>query len=224
MVKRDKLWDLHFPQLTECMDDGTRQLINSAKVVQLPANHLLFHPGASCRNYLLLLSGTVHTRMLNESGREVFLYRVCPGESCILTTSCLLGDSSYPAEGVTMEEVTAFSIAKEDFFRALDDSKTFRQFVFSSFSNRLANVIRRMEELMSGDIDRRLARILLSGGGNQVAKTHQDLAVELGTAREVITRHFKRFAQNGWIRLGRGMIDITDRQALELFVGDQKRL
>jgi CRP/FNR family transcriptional regulator len=162
--------------------------------------------------------------MLNESGREFFLYRVCSGESCILTTSCLLGGSSYPAEGITMEEVTVFSIAAEDFFRNLDDSKAFRQFVFSNFPSRLANVIRRMEELTSGDIDRRLARILLSARGNQVAKTHQDLAVELGTAREVITRHLKRFAQNGWIRIGRGMVELTDRPAIELFVGGQKRL
>ena len=187
-------------------------------------NYLLFHPGASCSNYLLVLSGTVHARMLNESGREFFLYRVCSGESCILTTSCLLGGSSYPAEGITMEEVTVFSIAAEDFFRNLDDSKAFRQFVFSNFPSRLANVIRRMEELTSGDIDRRLARILLSARGNQVAKTHQDLAVELGTAREVITRHLKRFAQNGWIRIGRGMVELTDRPAIELFVGGQKRL
>ena len=111
MVKRENLWDLHFPQLTECIDDGSRQLMNAAKIVELPAHYLLFHPGASCRNYLLLLSGTVHTRMLNESGREFFLYQVCAGESCILTTSCLFGGSSYPAEGITVEEVTAFSIA-----------------------------------------------------------------------------------------------------------------
>lgn len=224
MVKHEQLWDTHFPQLTECVDDGLRQMMNAAKWVQLPAHHLLFHPGASCRNYLLVLSGRVHARMLNESGREFFLYQVCSGESCILTTSCLLGGSSYPAEGVTTEEVTAFSIAAEDFFHALDESKVFRRFVFSNFSNRLASVIRRMEELTSGDLDRRLARILLAGKGNQVAKTHQDLAVELGTAREVVSRHLKRFEQNGWIRLGRSMIELTDRASLEFFVGGQKHL
>lgn len=222
MESQNQLWETHFPEFAKCADPPLRRIMDAATLVHFPAMQMLFYPGAACQNYLLVLRGTVHARMLTESGRELLLYQVCAGDCCILTTSCLLGNTTYPAEGITEDEVTAFAISKEDFFLALEGSKFFRHFVFSTFSNRLAKVIERMEELASGAIDRRLARALLSAEGILVNKTHQDLAVELGTAREVISRHLKQFEQNGWVRLGRGKLEITDRETLRSFIEDTK--
>jgi CRP/FNR family transcriptional regulator len=182
-----------------------------------------FQPGSPCGNYLLVLEGCVRVRIFTPSGREVLLYQVRRGGACILTTSCLLGNNAYPAEGVTETPVTALVIPAAEFHQALNESTFFRAFVFSGFADRLSRVIVRMEELVEGDIDRMLAKTLLaSGATDPVRKTHQELAADIGTAREVVSRHLKRFEERGWVRLGRGTVEIADGAALRGMAGGGK--
>jgi CRP/FNR family transcriptional regulator len=144
------------------------------------------------------------------------LYRVRAGDSCVLTTSCLLAHEPYPATAVTETEVTALTLNERAFQQALDASAQFRRFVFTNLSSRLAEVIRRMEEVAFGDIDQRLAAALLTrqAAGTLGNTTHQALATELGTAREVVSRHLKRFEERRWVRLNRGAIELIDTAAL----------
>lgn len=223
MSQHESLWQTHFPEFLAENDDALKQLRDCAKLVHLPPKTPVFLPGSDCKNYLLVLSGRINARMFTESGREFLLYQVSAGESCILTTSCLLGGSAYPAEGITECDVSAFAIAASDFFRALDDSRHFREFVFRDFSRRLANVMVRMEEISTIDIDFRLVRLLLSSPETILHKTHYELSVQLGSAREVVSRHLKRMENLGWIKLGRGSVTVVAREAMQAYLNERQR-
>ncbi len=214
MVKNQALWKTHFPQFAACPDNSVKSLMESADLVKISDGEKLFYPGKSCNKYLLLLEGAVKAQLLSENGREILLYYVRPGDSCVLTTSCLLGEDDYPAEGVAEGDVTAFVITAQAFQRCLDHSAFFREFVFKNFSMRLSNVIGRMENVLFAGIEKRLVDALLQSGEKIVAKTHQELAAELGSAREVVSRHLKRFETAGWVRLNRGTIEILDVNGL----------
>ncbi len=215
MEQIPQLWKHFFPQFFNNPDPEVRSLMQTATLVNLPAGKTLFYPGAPCQNYVLVVNGTIRVQLIAESGREILLYQVKPGDSCVLTTSCLLGQKAYPAEGVTEDEVSAFVISQNKFQHALNHSEFFRQFVFDNFSMRLASVITRMEEVVFEALEQRLAKILLAAPEGKLKKTHQILASELGTAREVISRNLKRFERYGWITLGRGTITIQNPQALQ---------
>ncbi|MCK5727817.1 MAG: Crp/Fnr family transcriptional regulator [Methylococcales bacterium] len=215
MIKHQTLWESFFPQFIADSDNTTRSLMDSAQLAKLPAGQQLFCPGSVCENYLLLLEGQVKIQLISESGREMLLYHVSSGDSCVLTTSCLLGGDCYPAEGITETEVSAFVIPALAFHRGIAQSVFFREFVFKNFSTRLSSVITRIEEVVFGAIDFRLSRILLASSSNALKITHHELATELGSAREVVSRHLKRFERYGWLELKRGMVTIINRQALE---------
>ncbi|MDQ7091364.1 MAG: Crp/Fnr family transcriptional regulator [Methylococcales bacterium] len=215
MVKHHSLWTRYFPQFIANSDATMRRLMDSAQLVKLPAGQQIFYPGSVCENYLLLLEGRVKTQLISENGREMLLYHVCSGDSCVLTTSCLLGGDHYPAEGIAETDVSAFVISKHAFHRCIDQSAFFREFVFKNFSSRLSTVITRMEDVVFGAIDFRLSKLLLASSESPLKITHHALASELGTAREVVSRHLKRFERYGWLQLNRGTIELINRQALE---------
>ncbi len=191
-------------------------LVAGARLVKLDSGRYVFHSGDLCEAFLLLVEGGVRVRLTAASGREVTLYRIAPGGSCMLTTSCLLGHENYPAEAITESNVVAVAIPRRSFEDLLEKSTPFRRLVFDGFAARLKSVIAKIEELSFTGIDARLARVLLDCDGRDVARiTHQEISVELGTAREVVSRHLKRFELERWVDLGRGRVTIIDRVGLE---------
>ena len=192
------------------------QLLENAQVVKLGHDRFVFHAGDLCQAFLILLDGDVRVQLTSANGREVTLYRIGPGGSCILTTSCLLSSEHYPAEAVAESDVEALAIPVASFQSALESSPWFRRFVFDGFSTRLTSVIQKIEQIAFTGIDVRLAAVLLELDRKGVEKiTHQDIAVELGTAREVVSRHLKRFESEGLVRLGRGRVSIVDRPRVQ---------
>ena len=215
MNANQELWATYFPEFIKYDDKGLVLLMSAANLVRIPAGKQLFYVGASCGSYLLVLEGTVKVQIMSEAGREVLLYHVCSGDSCVLTTSCLLSGDCYPAEGIAETEVLAFAIPNHAFHRCVEMSAFFREFVFKNFSARLSKLIGRMEAVVFDTIDQRICKALLASGDKTVLKTHQELAYELGTAREVVSRHLKSFEHEGSISLKRGTIDILNRAALQ---------
>lgn len=196
------------------------RLIASAKTVTVPAGAFAFHKGDPCKNFIMVLEGQVRVQLSSEAGREVVLYRVNRGGTCALTTSCLIGKEEYPAESVIEEAVTAIMLPDTAFRQALLDSEEFRQFVFEGFSSRLCAIVNRMETVALKTIDERLAEQLLKGEGDSLSNiTHQVLAAEIGTAREVVSRKLKRFESDGLIRSSRGRVEIIDRVSLQALSG-----
>jgi CRP/FNR family transcriptional regulator, anaerobic regulatory protein len=209
-------WAACFPAFARAPEPEVRRMLDGAARVELPENTWVFRAGTNCAHYLLATAGRIRVQLTGINGREVALYRVEGGHSCILTTACMLSGERYPAEAWTETPVRALAIERGAFQSALDSSAEFRRFVFTNFSARLADVLRRMDDLLFAPIDGRLADCILDAERRDALTsiTHQDIAVELGTAREVVSRHLKRFEARGWIRLGRGAIEILDTAAL----------
>lgn len=206
-----------FTIFAELDNPNTRALLEKAQQIEVAANTTLFRQGDSCKNYLLVLEGNIKVFTRAENGREIVLYRLGSGDSCVLTTSCLFGNTHYSAEGVSDTKVTALAIPAELFKASVESSEIFRNHVFKAFSSHLSRLITLVEEVAFGKLDIRLAKYLLSQcePGCVLKTTHQDLATELGTAREVISRQLKELETHGLLELARGSVRITDKTALE---------
>lgn len=209
MSKANTIWKDLFPTLASG-DSQTRSVLDSSRLVTMPAGQPVFHAGSPCDNYVLLLEGGVRVQVIGEGGREAVLYRVLPGQSCVLTTCCILSGDDYPAEGFTESPVRALVVNKPVFDEALESAPAFRRFVFDNLGGRIAEVIARMEEVTFRPVERRLATYLLSRADDAgtIQATHQDIAVELGTVREVVSRHLKRLESSGLVELGRSTIQV----------------
>jgi CRP/FNR family transcriptional regulator len=209
-------WGSLFPYFSQPGSHSDVMIARSVREINLPAETVAFRQGDSCANYLLVIEGSIKVLARSESGREIVLYRVQRGGSCVLTTSCLLSRSYYPAEGITETPVRALAIPADTFHQGLAESGEFRQFVFDTYGRRLAEVITLVEEISFGQINHRLARYLLQhASGNELLITHQGLATELGSAREVISRQLKDFEQRGWIEQQRGRIRLRNTEGLK---------
>lgn len=149
-------WLTYFPELARIDDSEWRHIAASAQELHLPAGVTLLRAGDVCQNYFLVLEGTIRVQKVSENGREIVLYRLGPGETCILTTSCIIAGERYPAEGVTETEVRAVSLPLADFHKVVAASDAFRRFVFASFGERLAALMMLVEAIAFGRMDSRL--------------------------------------------------------------------
>jgi CRP/FNR family transcriptional regulator len=214
-------WITRFPELGKLTAAEQKLIAERAQVVALPPQTTVFAPGLPAENFLLVLDGTVRVQQVSSGGREIVLYRVTGGESCIMTTACLLSQDTYNAEGITETPVQAVAVPKAAFDELMARSAEFRRFVFSDYSSRITDLLHVVEEVAFERIDKRLAQKLLerTDESGHLNATHQDLAVELGTAREVVSRHLKEFQRRGWLELTRGQIVLADRSGLESLAG-----
>jgi CRP/FNR family transcriptional regulator len=182
--------------------------------VRLDAGSWLFRLGDRCEGFGFVIDGSIKVSISGESGREMVLYRVRPGESCTVTVSCLVVNRLYPAEGVTEEPLEAVSIPRALFNELVDQSPVFRQFVLEIFGARVNQLMELVNEVAFNKLDQRLASRLLELGP-VVTMTHQEIAGELGTAREMVSRLLENFADQGAVDLGRKRIEIADPTLLE---------
>jgi len=203
-------WLSCFPELDAVDDTAWRKAAARAQVLRLQPHHVLFREGDTCKAYVLVVSGSVRVQKTDANGREILLYRVEQRQSCMLTTTCLIGGQPYPAEGVTETSVELVLLPAEAFHVALAASTGFRHFVMHAIGHRVAELMTLIEAVAFGRLDARIARFLVQRRGHNgcVNITHQKLAAELGTAREVVSRVLKAFERRGWIALSRGQIRI----------------
>jgi len=205
-----------FPALNEAISQDGNNILKHSQQMAIPAGTTIFHQGDQCLNYLLVVSGSVKVITRAENGREIVLYHITSGGSCVLTTSCIISSEDYPAEGVTETDIVALAIPKLIFEQYMGESKAFRKQVFHSYGDRLIKLITLVEEISFAKLELRLAKYLLHNGSvnTPIHTTHQALATELGSAREVISRQLKEFENQGWVKLNRGKIEITNHDAL----------
>lgn len=205
-----------FPALNEATGKNGSNILDHSQQMTIPEGTVIFHQGDQCLNYLLVISGSVKVITRAENGREIVLYHITSGGSCVLTTSCLISSEDYPAEGITETDVVALAIPRPIFEQYMGESKAFRKQVFHSYGDRLIKLITLVEEISFAKLDIRLAKYLLQNGSvnTPIHTTHQALATELGSAREVISRQLKEFENKGWVNLKRGKIEILNHDAL----------
>jgi len=203
-----------YPVLEELPRDLLRKVEESARLVQAPAGRRLFGEESPCTHYPLLVEGVIRASKCGPDGHEILLYRLNPGESCVITVVALLGETPYPAIGAAETKLALFGLPRDLFLELVLKSGPFRSFVFQSLSQRMAHLMTLIDDVAFRRVDQRLAsRLLLHAG--PISATHQMLADELGTTREVVSRTLEAFQGSGMLRLGRKRIEILDRYALD---------
>lgn len=212
---RQKIFDL-FPLFGNASQAVQAELFEHATLAELPAGQFICHEGSKCSCIPLVLEGSARVYKLSESGREITLYRVEPGESCIMTASCILSGVEFPAFAATETEVEAIVIPPEILHRWVDQYQVWRQFLCGMLASRLSEVIAVVEEVAFQRVDTRTAEYLLqsAGANGAIKKTHQDIATDIGTSREVVSRILKEFEHKGLITLARGEIQTQDSNEL----------
>lgn len=213
-------WIERFPGLMSLPPELRAELIEESEIVHLAAGSLVFAPGQSSNDLLLLLEGNVLVQQQSETGRELTLYRAYAGDSCILSTACMLAFEDYSAQGIAETDICAVSIGSDTFDALIARSPVFRTFVFKAYSRRISDLFRLVDDIVFQRMDVRLASRLLALAGDspQVHVTHQFLATELGTAREVISRNLAEFQRRGWVQQSRGELRLSDRPGLEQLI------
>ncbi|NMM14442.1 MAG: Crp/Fnr family transcriptional regulator [Rhodoferax sp.] len=180
--------------------------------MQVPAGTVLFSENTPCQGFPLVLAGEIKVSRSSGDGRSLELYRVVPGELCLVSSACLFRTQPLSAHGITTKASTLILIPA-DIFRRWLDTMAFRNEVLGLFAERMADLTSLIDAVAFHKLDRRLAAALL-GHGQQLAITHQALANELGTVREIVTRLLRRFEREGWVALGREQIQIVNGAAL----------
>lgn len=204
--------EAQYPVLAELPQKLRSEIADAAQAVTVPSGAMLFDERQPCQGFPFVLNGAIRVSKISASGRELPLYRVTPGETCIITSSCLLGSVPYNARGTTESETTLV-LLPQGLFVALLAQPPFRTFIFNLFAERMADLMRLVEEVAFRKLDQRLAALLL-GKGRIVHATHQQLADELGSVREMVSRLLKGFSEQGLVALGREQIEIRDAAGL----------
>ncbi len=201
---------------SEARDDAAEAARRAGAVaVDFAAGDVIYRPGNSPRGWIVLESGRVKVSLTADTGREVALYRIEAGESCMLTTSALFSGESMLAEAVAETDVRARLIPTPVFERLLAESGEFRRLVLKNYADRVADLVIVIQEALFHAVPQRLARLLIAEArGGALATTHQALAAELGTAREVVSRILQRMEREGALSSERGQIRIRNEALL----------
>ncbi len=201
-----------YPVLAQLPERLRKDVFAQARAMTVPSGAVLFDDHQACQGFPFVLTGAIRVVKPAANGRELPLYRVLPGESCIISSSCLLGHTDYNARGITESETTLVLMPRSLFDQLLAEP-AFREFVFNLFSERVADLMQLIEAVAFQKLDQRLAGLLL-GKGKVVKATHQQLADELGSVREMVSRLLKSFAEQGLVRLAREQVEILDPAGL----------
>jgi len=202
--------------LYQSLEPAARLVLQQATTISLHKGDVLFHPGDPVRGFVLLLSGHVGVYLSGQGGRDILLYDIRQGQTCVQTTLGLMNGEAYSAEALCESDCALAVVSPSQFQTLLADSPEFRVFVFRSFSQRMHNMMRLLEQVAFVRVEARLAAALQSRGdpAGCIHATHQELATMIGTAREVVSRRLLALAKRGVVSLDRGQVRIVDPEML----------
>lgn len=182
----------------------------------VPKGAVLFRAGEAAQGFVVVLQGRIEVHLTGPSGREILLYSVEPGQSCVQTTLGLMAGEPYSGEAFAATEAKVVMIPRPVFLQLMESEAAFRGFVLTALGRRMQDVTRLLEQVAFASIESRLAAALLDmAEADQVQATQAELAARIGSAREVVTRRLDAFQRAGWVETDRGAVRITDRLALE---------
>jgi len=204
-----------FPAFASLAGEHRSMLAERTMMRRLPHGATYLHEGDTCAAIALVLEGSLRVSKTSPGGRTISLYDIVPGETCILSASCLLTGARYPARAVAMQAVRAALIPAGVFGQLFDTVPAVRVFVLQHFTERLATTMALVEEVAFRRVDQRAARWLAESAA--LTMTHEEIAAHLGTARVVVSRVLEDFEGRGWVRLGRRRVEPVDRAALRTY-------
>jgi CRP/FNR family transcriptional regulator len=199
------------------LEPGARATLERVRPVEVPQGAVLFRPGETVKGYVIVLSGHVGVSLMGPNGRDILLYVVAPGQSCIQSTLGLLGGDGYSAEASASAATRLVLVPKPVFLTLLDSSPAFRKVVFAAFAERMQSMMQLIETMSFMRVEARLAALVLerTDDSGTLAITQAELARAIGTAREVVSRRLDKLARAGVIRAERGLVQVLDRAALQ---------
>ena len=220
IINNQHEWLKYYPVLSELGDAAWLSALDKVEYVTVPAGSVVFKPGQSCRGLLFVVHGSVRVSMVSGSGREISLYRLQQGELCVLTLATLLRSADYAAaEALTETETRVVCLPTEHFRSAFAGSQTFQDYMLDKLTTYLHDTLMLFREVAFDRLDMRLASLLFRRfKSSQVVDfsiTHQQVALELGTTREVVSRMLKDLERNNCVRLMRGRIQLVNVEQLE---------
>lgn len=210
-----------FPLLSGLSDAEYLDFEAQSHLTSLDAGENVCHEGQSCSHLPLVASGSIRVYKLSESGREITLYRIEQGQSCVLTASCIIGGQTFPAEAEIEQNVQVLLVPANSVKQWMRDIPIWRDFMFRLVAERLADIIAVVEEVAFRRMDARIVDYLKHHANDEgkVIATHQHIASDLGTSREVVTRILKDMEYSGALKPARGEIHIHDMSLVEKYAG-----
>lgn len=211
MRPADKSW-LTEASLPLGCDALSLNALGTLKPMVIPESHVVFRAGDLAMGFVIVLSGRISVYLTGASGREILLYGVTRGESCVQTTLGLLGDEAYAGEAIAETDVRAVLVPRVMFLELMNQSEWFRHFVFKAFASRISDITHVLEQVAFVKVEQRLVRqlVLLADNSGMVVSTHHDLAVAIGSVREVVSRQLEALSKRGLIKQVRGHVQILD--------------
>ncbi len=175
--------------------------------------------GQECLGLLLVLSGEIRTYLLSGEGREITLFRLYPGDVCVLSASCVLSQISFDTQLTAQQDTQVLVVPASVVALLRDTNLAARCYLYELATQRFSDVMWAMQQLLFRQLDQRLAAFLLAEyrrtGSPTVAMTHEQLAQQISSAREAVARILKQFAEDGLVELKRGAITILNPAGLE---------
>jgi CRP/FNR family transcriptional regulator len=204
------------------LDTQSRAALEPLTPQLIKAGTVLFRPGDTPSGFVLTISGRINVYLNSRTGRELLLYSIDPGETCVQTTLGMLGSQPYSGEAITESDVVAVVVPPETFDRLLTQSGDFRRFVFKAFADRLGEMTNLLEMVAFVKVERRLAQWLLGQAGEDgsVRATHAEIASAIGSAREVVSRRLEALSGRGIVSLERGAVKIDSVGGLRQIASD----
>lgn len=197
-----------FPSLQR--DTGWQGIVERARFIDAPPAATLASTGTDCSNFMLLLSGSVRIFQHNEDGREMTLYRITPGDVCLMSLNSLIHDRPFRANACAETAISMMLLCADDFRLAMKVSDAFRELILSSLIDTVCTMVQCFYDTAFEPLDMRLAcllgRLFERAGSDTLDITHQELAQELGSSREVVSRLLKKLEQQECVVLRRGQI------------------
>ena len=204
---------VQFPIFKTLPMEDLDEAMRAAHVRRVPKGASPFNTNSPCMGFSVVLSGIIRVLKMGANGREVELYRLQPGESCLISSSCMLGKANYSASAEAQTDLLVFTIPPSTFKQLMGRNEGLRDFVFSQFSQRLADLMMLVEAIAFHKLDQRLAALLLEEGP-ELKTSHAKLADRLGTVRDIIGRLLKNFEQRELVKLGRERVTVLDTNGL----------
>lgn len=215
---QQQIFRSHFPFIDQCSKAFRDSFFQHVQFMQLPAGMSICDEGQQCAHLAMVMEGVGRVYKLSPSGREITLYRIYGGESCVLTASCIMSQNKFPAMAATETSVAAVLVSPQNVREWFCQDPEWQKFIFGLLSFRLNDIISVVEEVAFKRIDVRIAEQLvrnLAHGERTLHKTHAELAADVGSSREVISRILKDFAERGLVTLTRGSIEVTDLDGIQ---------
>ncbi len=201
-----------FPLFRKTSDGLVDDLLATSAVSTVPAGRQIYAEGDACSAIAFLLSGDLRVYKIGQNGREITLYEIGPGETCILNASCILSGQGYPAYASAQTDARLLLVPSDTFRRLVEQHQEMRDFVFALLSRRLSGVMELVEEIAFARMDDRLREYLVEKSENgRLEATHQKIANDLGTSREVVSRLLKDLERRGQISLSRSVITLLGK-------------